>query len=330
MYSSYLATQPLHYLISTYIFHILWQKCKVQNIVCSILLVSNIFADNVWCLFNSKVRSVVIMNWEAGISSAADTDTRTNVPLTTSEREICHTNWTFSSAAVSNKSNISRFMPLAKVLIDCWVLSWVLKENIRYSARLLLGRVLGGGGLGAVTLMTPEYLSIWNIKRWCQSRLSGCHYPSRGDEAGAIRRQVAWRQTAGTGHQLHVTSSCCTSSTLIQAPCDTLIPSHITQTYHHNPVTRRQVAWQPFMSSPHRTSRDPNTQQQTAGGWTGWIQIATGTQPPCFLSCAPTSIRIVHQTFNDSGVLGSLSMHTLACEPWTLIAEIPAHCSKIL
>ena len=64
----------------------------MQNIVCSILLVSNIFADNVWCLFNSKVRSVVIMNWEAGISSAADTDTRTNVPLTTSEREICHTN----------------------------------------------------------------------------------------------------------------------------------------------------------------------------------------------------------------------------------------------
>ena len=143
------------------------------------------------------------MNWEAGISSAADTDTRTNVPLTTSEREICHTNWTFSSAAVSNKSNISRFMPLAKVLIDCWVLSWVLKENIRYSARLFLGRVLGGGGLGAVTLMTPEYLSIWNIKRWCQSRLSGCHYPSRGDEAGVIRRQVAWRQTPGTGHQLH-------------------------------------------------------------------------------------------------------------------------------
>ena len=240
------------------------------------------------------------MNWEAGISSAADTDTRTNVPLTTSEREICHTNWTFSSAAVSNKSNISRFMPLAKVLIDCWVLSWVLKENIRYSARLFLGRVLGGGGLGAVTLMTPEYLSIWNIKRWCQSRLSGCHYPSRGDEAGAIRRQVAWRQTAGTGHQLHVTSSCCTS-------CRGIL-SHITQTYHHNHVTRRQVAWQPFMSSPHRTSRDPNTQQQTAGGWTGWIQIATGTQPPCFLSCAPTSIRIVHQTFNDSGILGSLSM----------------------
>ena len=122
--------------------------------------------------------------------------------------------------------------------------------------------------------MTPEYLSIWNIKRWCQSRLSGCHYPSRGDEAGAIRRQVAWRQTAGTGHQLHVTSSCCTSWRGIL--------SHITQTYHHNPVTRRQVAWQPFMSSPHRTSRDPNTQQQAAGGWTGWIQIATGTQPPCF------------------------------------------------
>ena len=142
MYSSYLATQPLHYLISTYIFHILWQKCKVQNIVWSILLVSNLFADNVWCLFYSKVRSVVIMNWEAGISSAADTDTRTNVPLTTSEREICHTNWTFSSSAVSNKSNISRFMPLAKVLIDCWAECWRKIYDIRYSARLLLGRVL--------------------------------------------------------------------------------------------------------------------------------------------------------------------------------------------
>ena len=66
-----------------------------------------------------------------------------------------------------------------------------------------------------------------------------------------------------------------------QSACHTLIPSHITQTYHHNPVTRRQVAWQPFMSSPHRTSRDPNTQQQAAGGWTGWIQIASGVRPPC-------------------------------------------------
>ena len=81
--------------------------------------ISNLFADNVWCLFYSKVRSVVIMNWEAGISSAADTDTRTNVPLTTSEREICHTNWTFSSAAVSNKSNISRFIP--RLSQKCWL-----------------------------------------------------------------------------------------------------------------------------------------------------------------------------------------------------------------
>ena len=165
----------------------------------------------------------------------------------------------------------------------CWLtVELSVKGEYTLFCQIVTGQSVGGGGLGAVTLMTPEYLSIWNIKRWCQSRLSGCHYPSRGDEAGAIRRQVAWRQTAGTGHQLHVTSSCCTSSTLIQAPCDTLIPSHITQTYHHNPVTRRQVAWQPFMSSPYRTSRDPNTKQQTAGGWTGWIQIASGTQPPCF------------------------------------------------
>ena len=158
----------------------------------------------------------------------------------------------------------------------------MLKENIRYSARLLLGRV-SGGGLGVVTLMTPEYLSIWNIKRWCQSRLSGCHYPSQGDEAGVIRRQVAWRETPGTGHQLtrdqlllhllHPHEGILSHSQLI--------PSHITQTYHHNPVTRRQVAWQPFMSSPHRTSRDPNTQQQAAGGWTGWIQIASGVRQPC-------------------------------------------------
>ena len=242
------------------------------------------------------------MNWEAGISSAADTDTRTNVPLTTSEREICHTNWTFSSAAVSNKSNISRFMPLAKVLIDCWAECWRKIYDIRYSARLLLGRVLGGGGLGAVTLMTPEYLSIWNIKRWCQSRLSGCHYPSRGDEAGAIRRQVAWRQTAGTGHQLHVTSSCCTS-------CRGIL-SHITQTYHHNPVTSCLTTFH-VITSPHLTrSKHPATGSRRVNWVNPNSQWHSATMFLSCAVCAPTSISIAHQTFNDSGVLGSLSMHT--------------------